>query len=36
FDPFTPLIIAACMYFVLNFSLLRLMSLIEGRLKASY
>lgn len=35
FDPFTPLIIAACMYFVLTFSLSRLMSLIEGRLKAS-
>ena len=34
FDPFTPLIIA-CMYFVLTFSLSRLMSLIEGRLKAS-
>ncbi len=35
FDPFTPLIIAACIYFVLTFSLSRLMSLIEGRLKAS-
>ena len=35
FDPFTPLIIAACMYFVLTFSLSRLMSLIEGRMKAS-
>ncbi|PNZ70892.1 transporter substrate-binding domain-containing protein [Staphylococcus croceilyticus] len=35
FDPFTPLIIAAIMYFVLTFSLSRIMSLIEGRMKAS-
>ncbi|WP_340578111.1 hypothetical protein, partial [Staphylococcus aureus] len=35
FDTFKPLIIAACLYFVLNFSLSRLMSLIEGRLKSS-
>ncbi|MCI2775272.1 ABC transporter substrate-binding protein/permease [Staphylococcus petrasii] len=35
FDPFTPLIIAAVMYFVLTFSLSRIMSLIEGRMKAS-
>ena len=30
FDPFTPLIIAAIMYFVLTFTLSRGMSLIEG------
>lgn len=35
FDPFTPLIIAACMYFILTFSLSSVMSLIEGRMKAS-
>ena len=35
FDPFTPLIIAAIMYFVLTFTLSRGMSLIEGRMKAS-
>lgn len=35
FDPFTPLIIAACMYFILTFALSRVMSLIEGRMKAS-
>ncbi|WP_049334936.1 ABC transporter substrate-binding protein/permease [Staphylococcus hominis] len=35
FDPFTPLIIAAIMYFILTFTLSRGMSLIEGRMKAS-
>ncbi|PTE67883.1 glutamate ABC transporter permease [Staphylococcus devriesei] len=35
FDPFTPLMIAAVMYFVLTFSLSRVMNLIEGRMKAS-
>lgn len=35
FDPFTPLIIATCMYFILTFSLSSVMSLIEGRMKAS-
>ncbi|PTF02055.1 glutamate ABC transporter permease [Staphylococcus devriesei] len=35
FDPFKPLMIAAVMYFVLTFSLSRVMNLIEGRMKAS-
>lgn len=35
FDPFTPLLIAALLYFILTFALSRLMSLVEGRMKAS-
>lgn len=35
FDPFTPLIIAKMYVLCINFLLSRLMSLIEGRLKAS-
>ncbi|MCT6540691.1 ABC transporter permease subunit [Staphylococcus aureus] len=35
FDPFTPLIVAAALYFVLTFVLTRIMNMIEGRLKAS-
>lgn len=35
FDPFTPLLLAAGLYFVLTFSLSRIMTLIEGRMKAS-
>ncbi|HEA3368687.1 TPA: ABC transporter permease subunit [Staphylococcus aureus] len=35
FDPFTPLIVAAALYFVLTFVLTRIMSMIEGRLNAS-
>ncbi|HDC8198601.1 TPA: ABC transporter permease subunit [Staphylococcus aureus] len=35
FDPFTPLIVAAALYFVLTFVLTRIMNIIEGRLNAS-
>ncbi|HHP7503313.1 TPA: ABC transporter permease subunit [Staphylococcus aureus] len=35
FDPFTPLLLAAALYFVLTFVLTRIMSMIEGRLNAS-
>ncbi|HDE0516247.1 TPA: ABC transporter permease subunit [Staphylococcus aureus] len=35
FDPFTPLIVAAAIYFVLTFVLTRIMNMIEGRLNAS-
>ncbi|HIA6902373.1 TPA: ABC transporter permease subunit [Staphylococcus aureus] len=35
FDPFTPLLMAAALYFVLTFVLTRIMNMIEGRLNAS-
>ncbi|HDB8147371.1 TPA: ABC transporter permease subunit [Staphylococcus aureus] len=35
FDPFTPLIVAAALYFVLTFVLTRIMNMIEGRLNDS-
>lgn len=35
FDPFTPLLIAAGMYFILTFTLSRIMNFIEGRMMAS-
>ncbi|ARJ50120.1 ABC transporter permease subunit [Staphylococcus lutrae] len=35
FDPFTPLLIAAVLYFILTFTLSRLMSFIEGRMRVS-
>ncbi|QFK83749.1 glutamate ABC transporter permease [Staphylococcus aureus] len=35
FDPFTPLIVAAALYFVLTFVLTRIMNMIEGKLNAS-
>ncbi|CAA3916209.1 ABC transporter permease subunit [Staphylococcus aureus] len=35
FDPFTPLIVAGALYFVLTFVLTRIMNMIEGRLNAS-
>ncbi|HGX3554995.1 TPA: ABC transporter permease subunit [Staphylococcus aureus] len=35
FDPFTPLIVAAALYFLLTFVLTRIMNMIEGRLNAS-
>lgn len=35
FDPFTPLLIAAVIYFILTFTLSRLMSFIEGRMRVS-
>lgn len=35
FDPFTPLIVAAALYFDLTFVLTRIMNMIEGRLNAS-
>ncbi|HCX9029988.1 TPA: ABC transporter permease subunit [Staphylococcus aureus] len=35
FDPFTRLIVAAALYFVLTFVLTRIMNMIEGRLNAS-
>ncbi|NDR14023.1 ABC transporter permease subunit [Staphylococcus aureus] len=35
FDPFTSLIVAAALYFVLTFVLTRIMNMIEGRLNAS-
>ncbi|HDB2558049.1 TPA: ABC transporter permease subunit [Staphylococcus aureus] len=35
FDPFTPLIVAAALYFVLTLVLTRIMNMIEGRLNAS-
>ncbi|NHM46027.1 ABC transporter permease subunit [Staphylococcus aureus] len=35
FDPFTPLIVAAALYFVLTFVLTRIMNMIEGRLNVS-
>lgn len=35
FDPFTPLLVAAGMYFILTFALSRIMNFIEGRMKAS-
>lgn len=35
FDPFTPLIVAAALYFVLTFVHTRIMNMIEGRLNAS-
>ncbi|HDA7470443.1 TPA: ABC transporter permease subunit [Staphylococcus aureus] len=34
-DPFTPLLVAAALYFVLTFVLTRIMNMIEGRLNAS-
>ncbi|MBO1221712.1 ABC transporter substrate-binding protein/permease [Staphylococcus nepalensis] len=35
FDPFTPLIVAAVLYFILTFTLSRVMNFFEGRLKVS-
>lgn len=35
FDPFTPLLVSAALYFVLTFVLTRIMNMIEGRLNAS-
>lgn len=35
FDPFTPLLIAAVLYFILTFTLSRLMSFLEGRMSIS-
>ncbi|HCX3766348.1 TPA: ABC transporter permease subunit [Staphylococcus aureus] len=35
FDPFTPLLVAAALYFVLTFVLTRIMNVIEGRLNVS-
>ncbi|HBI1104061.1 ABC transporter permease subunit [Staphylococcus aureus] len=35
FDPFTPLLVAAALYFVLTFVLTSIMNMIEGRLNAS-
>lgn len=35
FDPFTPLLLAAALYFVLTFVLTHIMNMIEGRLNAS-
>ncbi|HCV7575608.1 ABC transporter permease subunit [Staphylococcus aureus] len=35
FDPFTPLLVAAALYFALTFVLTRIMNMIEGRLNAS-
>lgn len=35
FDPFTPLLVAVALYFVLTFVLTRIMNMIEGRLNAS-
>ncbi|HCZ8461940.1 TPA: ABC transporter permease subunit [Staphylococcus aureus] len=35
FDPFTPLLVAAALYFVLTFVLTRIMNMIEGKLNAS-
>lgn len=35
FDPFTPLLVEAALYFVLTFVLTRIMNMIEGRLNAS-
>ena len=35
FDPFTPLLVAALLYFVLTFTLSRLLYFVEGRLKVS-
>lgn len=35
FDPFTPLLVTAALYFVLTFVLTRIMNMIEGRLNAS-
>ncbi|WP_338447629.1 ABC transporter permease subunit [Staphylococcus aureus] len=35
FDPFTPLLVAAALYFVLTFVLTRIMNMIVGRLNAS-
>ncbi|MBA8771442.1 ABC transporter permease subunit [Staphylococcus coagulans] len=35
FDPFTPLLIAAVLYFVLTFTLSRLMYFVEGRMRVS-
>ncbi|EOD7833528.1 ABC transporter permease subunit [Staphylococcus aureus] len=35
FDPFTPLLVAAALYFVLTFVLTRIMNMIEGGLNAS-
>lgn len=35
FDPFTPLLVAAALYFILTFVLTRIMNMIEGRLNAS-
>lgn len=35
FGPFTPLLVAAALYFVLTFVLTRIMNMIEGRLNAS-
>ncbi len=35
FDPFTPLLIAAILYFILTFALSLLMSYVEGRMRVS-
>lgn len=35
FDPFTPLLVAAVLYFILTFTLSRVMSFFEGRMKVS-
>ena len=35
FDPFTPLLVAALLYFLLTFALTRVMNFIEGRMSAS-
>ena len=35
FDPFTPLLVAAVLYFILTFTLSRIMYFFEGRLKVS-
>ena len=34
-DPFTPLLVAALLYFLLTFALTRVMNFIEGRMSAS-
>lgn len=35
FDPFTPLLVAAILYFILTFTLSRVMNILEGRMKVS-
>ena len=35
FDPFTPLLVAAILYFILTFVLSRVMYFFEGRMKVS-
>lgn len=35
FDPFTPLLVAAILYFILTFTLSRIMNVFEGRMKIS-